>query len=148
AIEDAAADDSGDVAAMLRRLVDAAAAAVVRTQDENPTNKAAGVVDAGAQGLYLLLEGALAAVEGRAGVAAPVAAPQPHRARVAAGAHAQAEGVASWKGAYDVQFLVEHPSRPIAIVRKEMEEFGADCVLVVGNEDVMKVHVHTLHPDQ
>jgi len=47
-----------------------------------------------------------------------------------------------------VQFLVEHPSRPINVVRREMEEFGADCVLVVGDETVMKVHVHTLHPDQ
>jgi dihydroxyacetone kinase-like predicted kinase len=47
-----------------------------------------------------------------------------------------------------VQFLVEHPSRPIAVVRREMEGFGADCVLVVGDESVMKVHVHTLHPDQ
>ncbi|HEU5287324.1 MAG TPA: hypothetical protein VFV20_02885, partial [Candidatus Limnocylindria bacterium] len=51
-------------------------------------------------------------------------------------------------GAYDVQFLVEHPSRPVTAVRKEMEEFGADCVLVVGDETAMKVHVHTLHPDQ
>jgi hypothetical protein len=146
AIEDAAADDSGDVAAMLRRLVAAADAAVVRTQAENPTNKAAGVVDAGAKGLFYLLEGALAAVEGRA-VTSPSVPAAATRLAVPA-AHAQAEGVASWKGAYDVQFLVEHPSRPINVVRKEMEEFGADCVLVVGDEDVMKVHVHTLHPDQ
>jgi len=148
AIEDAAADDSGDVAAMLRRLVAAADAAVARTQNENPTNKAAGVVDAGAKGLYYLLEGALAAVEGRAVATLPTQAPVTRVAAPAAAAHAQAEGVASWKGAYDVQFLVEHPSRPINLVRKEMEEFGADCVLVVGDEDVMKVHVHTLHPDQ
>ncbi|HET7699567.1 MAG TPA: hypothetical protein VFM06_01735, partial [Candidatus Limnocylindria bacterium] len=59
-----------------------------------------------------------------------------------------AADVSSWAGAYDVQFLVEHPSRPIPDVRREMEEFGADCVLVVGDESVMKVHVHTLHPDQ
>src|SRR5439155_23812459 len=54
----------------------------------------------------------------------------------------------SWDGAYDVQFLVERPSRALATVRKEMDQFGADCVLVVGDESVMKVHVHTLHPDQ
>lgn len=145
AIEDAAADDSGGAVAMLRRVVAAADAAVTRTQAENPTNRAAGVVDAGAKGLYYLLEGALAAVEGRAlpaqtsrSVVMPAAVP----------AAAMAGDVASWKGAYDVQFLVEHPSRPINAVRKEMEEFGADCVLVVGDETVMKVHVHTLHPDQ
>jgi dihydroxyacetone kinase-like predicted kinase len=29
-----------------------------------------------------------------------------------------------------------------------MLEFGADCVLVVGDEAVAKIHVHTLEPDQ
>ena len=142
AIEDAAADDSGGVAAMLRRVLGAADAAVRRTRDENPTNRAAGVVDAGAKGFYYLLDGALAAVEGRA-VDAETIAPVPTVA-----AQAVASEVSSWKGAYDVQFLVEHPSRPLGDVRHEMEEFGADCVLVVGDESVMKVHVHTLHPDQ
>lgn len=146
AIEDAAADDSGDLVTMVDRIVRAADEAVKRTQQENPTNKAAGVVDAGARGLYFLLLGAHEALSGKtvetARAAEPTAMPS------VAAAHAQAEGVASWKGAYDVQFLVEHPTRAINVVRKEMEEFGADCVLVVGDEDVMKVHVHTLHPDQ
>ncbi len=142
AIEDAAADDSGGVPKMLARLLRAADAAVARTRSENPTNRAAGVVDAGARGLYYLLDGALAAVEGRA-VASEAIAPLP-----SVSARSVATDVSSWRGAYDVQFLVEHPSRPIAEVRGEMEEFGADCVLVVGDESVMKVHVHTLHPDQ
>ena len=29
-----------------------------------------------------------------------------------------------------------------------MLKFGADCVLVVGDESVIKVHVHTLRPDE
>ncbi|HYK99177.1 MAG TPA: DAK2 domain-containing protein, partial [Candidatus Acidoferrales bacterium] len=139
AIEDAAADISGGVTKMLARVVDAADKAVARTRDENPTNKAAGVVDAGAKGLYYLLEGALAAAEGREiGTERATSKPAPTPHAVAS------VDVSSWKGAYDVQFLVEHPTRPIGIVRKEMEEFGADCVLVVGDESVMKVHVHTL----
>ena len=149
AIEDAAADNSGDIAAMLRRIVTAAGAAVKRTQDENPTNKAAGVVDAGARGLELLFLGALEHVTGRHTASAPTAVGSVTSSAAATPAvHAHAEGVASWKGAYDVQFLVEDPSRPVVDVRKEMERFGADCVLVVGDESVMKVHVHTLQPDQ
>ena len=149
AIEDAARDTTGDLTAMLGRIVAAAGAAVKRTQDENPTNKAAGVVDAGARGLELLLIGALEELTGQRVAETPKdRTARAIEARPAAAAHAQAEGVASWKGAYDVQFLVEHPSRPIGDVRKEMERFGADCVLVVGDESVMKVHVHTLHPDQ
>ena len=142
AVEDAAADDSGGVTKMLGRVVAAADRAVAKTRDENPTNKAAGVVDAGAKGLYYLLEGALTVAEGRAlDTRRTVVTPAPTP-------HAVAADVSSWKGAYDVQFLVEQPSREIGAVRKEMEEFGADCVLVVGDESVMKVHVHTLHPDQ
>jgi DAK2 domain fusion protein YloV len=161
AIEKAAADATGDVAAMLEQIVQAADAAVRRTKDENPTNKAAGVVDAGARGLYFLLLGLREAVTGAAargnvathGAEEATSTRAPGAAASTPGpatpsAHAQAEGVASWKGAYDVQFLVEHPSRPIAQIRREMEEFGADCVLVVGDDEVMKVHVHTVHPDQ
>ena len=139
----ARASTSADLATLLEEAVSAADAAVRRTRDENPTNRAAGVVDAGAKGLFYLLEGALAAAQGRAVDASVVAA-----SRAPASSHAIATDVSSWKGAYDVQFLVEAPSRPITTVRKEMEEFGADCVLVVGDETVMKVHVHTLHPDQ
>jgi DAK2 domain fusion protein YloV len=143
AIEDAAADDSGSLAAMLRRVVDAGAEAVTRTRVENPVNKAAGVVDAGAKGLWYLLDGALASVEGRS-PSIGAAASRSH----AAPAHAVASEVSSWAGAYDVQFLVEHPTRPIEDIRAEMTKFGADCVLVVGDESVMKVHVHTLQPDK
>jgi len=143
AIEDAAANDSGDLAAMLRRVVDAGAEAVTRTRVENPVNKAAGVVDAGAKGLWYLLDGALASVEGRR----PSISAAAQRSQ-AAPAHAVASEVPSWAGAYDVQFLVEHPTRPIEDIRAEMTKFGADCVLVVGDESVMKVHVHTLQPDK
>ena len=143
AIEDVVANDSGDLASMLRRVVDAGAEAVTRTRVENPVNKAAGVVDAGAKGLWYLLDGALASLEGRR----PSISAAAQRSQ-AAPAHAVASEVSSWAGAYDVQFLVEHPTRPIEDIRAEMTKFGADCVLVVGDESVMKVHVHTLQPDK
>jgi DAK2 domain fusion protein YloV len=143
AVEDAAANNSGDLAAMLRRVVEAGAEAVTRTRMDNPVNKAAGVVDAGAKGLWYLLDGALASLENRS----PSITAAATRSQ-AAPAHAVASEVSSWAGAYDVQFLVEHPTRPIADIRAEMTKFGADCVLVVGDESVMKVHVHTLQPDK
>ena len=127
---------------LLRLLVRAGEPAVRATREQNPMNRAAGVVDAGARGLWLLFDGALAALDGHAD--APVVVVTAAHPAVAA---APAE-VASWEGAYDVQFLVERPTRPIAAIREEMLEYGADCVLVVGDETVMKVHVHTLHPDE
>ena len=180
AIADVTAETKDDIEGIFERILSAADDAVKRTQNENPTNKAAGVVDAGAKGLFFLLEGlhdaisarpARSRVGARGDVASGGAHASPPVQRIAAeharefpvveasgpfldlaaragAAHAQAEGVASWNGAYDVQFLVEHPTRSISVVRKEMEEFGADCVIVVGDESVIKVHVHSLHPDQ
>lgn len=133
----------GGTREILTAVVRLGADAVRRTQGENPVNTAAGVVDAGARGLWLLIDGALASVEGRpstAAVAAPAVAPVVVR---------PGSGEApSWEGAYDVQFLISAPTRSIEALRTAMLEFGADCVLVVGDETVAKVHVHTLEPDQ
>jgi hypothetical protein len=176
AIADVTAVAKESISELLGRVAAAAADAVKRTENENPTNKAAHVIDAGARGLQLLLEGAREAVTGgtvadeargprsRKGPDAlddrkPAHRPQreigreerawaPPEATSARAPDIAAGAVASWKGAYDVQFLVEHPTREIATVRREMEEFGADCVIVVGDEEVIKVHVHTLQPDQ
>jgi len=175
----------GDFA--LRTAVEVGVEAVERTKDDNPMNRAAGVVDAGARGLWILLDGALAEVEGRqvmglegadapaaqfgrsarvsghgfdpyassaAGASAPsgpitaggASAPSGPRN---AGAPAPSDPMASdWAGAYDVQFLITDPKRSAEELRADMLEFGADCVLVVGDETAVKVHVHTLQPDQ
>ena len=140
--EKSAAADADDVVDMFRRIATDAQSAVKRTRQENPTNRAAGVVDAGARGLQLILEGVLSSFTGKE---LPLESMAP--AERPAGLTAVSEAP-SWEGAYDVQFLVEHPTRPVAAVREEMLKFGADCVLVVGEEELLKVHVHTLQPDQ
>ncbi len=182
----------GDLA--LRKAVEVGVDAVERTKQDNPMNRAAGVVDAGARGLWLLLDGALAEVEGRAvgetelqgqDGADPAWSPGLRSARASGDAAAtptalggkavsespfdqagsapsdrtaHARSVPSvtsssstapdWTGAYDVQFLIIDPKRSADELRGEMLEFGADCVLVVGDETAVKVHVHTLQPDQ
>ena len=141
-VEQSAAADAGDVVEMFQRIATDARTAVKRTRDENPTNSAAGVVDAGARGLQLILEGVLSSFTGKQ---IPLDRIAP--AERPAGRPAVSEAP-SWEGAYDVQFLVQNPSRPVAAVREEMLKFGADCVLVVGDEQLLKVHVHTLEPDQ
>jgi len=140
--EKSAAADAPDVVEMFGRIATDAQGTVKRTRDENPTNRAAGVVDAGARGLQLILEGVLSSFTGKE---IPLDRMTP--AERPAGQPALSEAP-SWEGAYDVQFLVQRPSRPIAAVREEMLKFGADCVLVVGDESLLKVHVHTLEPDE
>ena len=143
-MQDAVRHEKGDAERLLGAAVDRGRAAVDRTMQDNPVNKAAGVVDAGARGLWLLMDGALAALEGRF-VPGPVAR---SATGPVAGTDAARPEVASWAGAYDVQFLITNPSRSVEAIRTEMLEFGADCVLVVGDDTVAKVHVHTLQPDQ
>jgi len=158
----------GGAEELLGIAVDKGRAAVDRTMHDNPVNKAAGVVDAGARGLWLLLDGALAALQGRfepgAGSALSRASVEPaaHQGALNAGAAGElrsererqgrpsvtGEEPPSWAGAYDVQCLITSPSRPVDRIRGEMLEFGADCVLVVGDETVVKIHVHTLHPHE
>ena len=148
-MHDAVDRAKGDAEQLLGVAVDAGRTAVDRTMNENPVNKAAGVVDAGARGLWLLIDGALAALEGRF---------EPGRVAAAASGPVQAGGgtetasasheVASWAGAYDVQCLITSPARSVDEIREAMLEFGADCVLVVGDATVAKIHVHTLYPHE
>jgi len=145
AMEEAVRGSAAPADEILRTAVRAGEPAVQATREQNPMNRAAGVVDAGARGLWLLLDGALAALDGHADVRSALPIVALPAVTTPLGATAE---VASWEGAYDVQFLVERPSRPLGEVREEMLEYGADCVLVVGDETVMKVHVHTLHPDE
>src|SRR5437868_3622712 len=141
AVDDAARGrDGSDTIALMKHIVASCEPALARTLAENPTNRAAGVVDAGARGLQLVLEGMLSGFTGED-------IPLSHVATAATAAPARS-AAPSWEGAYDVQFLVQEPSRPVAKIREEMLKFGADCVLVVGDESLMKVHVHTLQPDE
>lgn len=173
---DAVGSKTGGPAQILKAAVQAGVGAVKATREANPMNKAAGVVDAGARGLWLLLDGALAKVEGRAGeveggtaaatlprepasslggsplraAGSPRSVEEPaSREHPAPSTSPRPEGdIASWAGAYDVQYLIVSPSRTADDLKDEMMEFGADCVLVVGDETALKIHVHTLQPDK
>ena len=181
-IESVVRRGGSEPADVLQAAVDAGRGAVDRTKNDNPTNRAAGVVDAGARGLWILLDGALASVlpggdqavrprradAPRASGGSPADAtptgdqlanetagsmlPREGRPRAfgdaSTGGRAPTPPVAAWAGAYDVQLLITAPSRTVAALREEMLEFGADCVLVVGDETVCKIHVHTLRPDR
>jgi len=134
-----------DLPAILRAAVEVGAEALGRTMQENPMNRAAGVVDAGAYGLWLLLAGALCAVEGEAARIPEPALRRPGtEASIIAAAPTE---VASWTGGHCVEYLVPSPRRPPEELRKEMLALGADSVLVVGDETMLKVHAHAARPE-
>ena len=98
---DATADDP---IAILRCLVESGVAAVERTMGANPMNDAAGVVDAGAYGVWVLLHGALGALDPAASISAPVL--RRSGAPTSVAASARPLDVAAWTGGHCVQFLV------------------------------------------
>src|SRR5207248_7884226 len=120
-MQEAVRHEKGDADGLLGAAVDRGRAAVDRTREENPVNKAAGVVDAGARGLWLLMDGALAALEGRF-VPGPV---PPASSGPAVAGDAGSHEIASWAGAYDVQCLITGPLAPHQDLLRETLRFGA-----------------------
>ena len=139
-----------DVGEVLDRAVKAGRAAVAKTPDLLPVLKQAGVVDAGAQGLVYIVEGMADLVSGRVSAIERTA---DEEAAVVADADQALPSASRGEWGYDVQFLVPSPRRTVEDLRHDMLQFGLEdpglsCVLVVGDESLVKVHVHTRAPDE
>jgi DAK2 domain fusion protein YloV len=113
--------------------------AVLKTPSQLAILREAGVVDAGGFGLQIILEGMLKTVEESAFAAsAHAAAPKVQAAQVALDLP---EG--GW--GYCTEFLVEGNGLDIDVIRDQIEALG-NSVMVVGEPELVKVHVHTDDP--
>jgi DAK2 domain fusion protein YloV len=126
----------------------AAREALAKTPEQLPVLKKAGVVDAGGQGLILILEGFLSVFEREviiqpiegAGTVNPVSKPDKSTVANASG---------DIEFAYCSEFLIEKDTKaktkdPLKL-RAYLESIG-DCVVVVDDNDIIKVHVHSNEP--
>ncbi len=143
AATEAAAHDS-DALAVLAASLKEARAAVARTTEQMALLKQAGVVDAGAQGYMLILEGFSRYLHGEptdVESAAPVgtgvdSANAPlHMARVE---HGDDYG-------YCTEFIVAGPGLDLPAIRERVNSLGSST-LVVGEESLVRVHIHTEDP--
>jgi uncharacterized protein len=154
----AAAGGSEDVRLVLERTVAAAHHAVERTTDQLAVLREAGVVDAGGFGLAVILEGMSRAL-GEAEVRA-VAGPPPRRVgeppvrlpqtapgtvnlEGRRGAAAVAPRQEGW--GYCTEFLLSGERLDVDRLRDELSALG-ESALVVGDEALVRVHVHTQDP--
>ncbi|HXI44964.1 MAG TPA: DAK2 domain-containing protein, partial [Candidatus Acidoferrales bacterium] len=153
----ASAEQSRDLEAVLGATVDAAKESVARTPTLLAILRDAGVVDSGGEGLYRLMQGALAFTIGanapaaRAGSAAG-AAP----AEAAAGAPRTASrssvlvaGADEGFG-YETMYLLQArhgSSLDVDAIRRHLESIG-ESVLVAGDASAVKIHVHSERPDE
>jgi DAK2 domain fusion protein YloV len=139
-----------DMVQAVEKILNDAQDTLEKTPEMLPTLKEAGVVDAGGQGLVFFWEGFVKSIRGEAVFArrdALVAVPQKADSKVAARKAKEEEKRPDLEFRYCTEFLVKGKNLPLDMLRQNLTRFG-DCVLVVGTDDVAKVHVHTNHPGQ
>jgi DAK2 domain fusion protein YloV len=126
--------------APLVEVLDAAAAgardAVRRTPDMLKTLRDAGVVDAGGEGLALIFEGMLRYARGEDLEFEPT----PASATIA---FADVHGLDDF--GYCTNFVLHGAGLPFEEIRAKLAEMGQSAV-IVGDEALIKVHVHLLKP--
>ena len=118
-----------------------ARAAVQKTPSQLQILRDAGVVDAGGFGLQLILEGMLKSVEESDPAFAALAESKKPVIPAAQVALDLPEG--GW--GYCTEFLIEGENLDTELIRGQIEALG-NSVLVVGEPELVKVHVHTDDP--
>ena len=145
AAQEQAASGSADLIAILEAVVSAASKSVANTPNLLDVLKDAGVVDAGGQGLYTILEGALYYLRGdmevlqtrkpdmvTSDIPLPIKTPQ-----------MMAKDEEPY--GYCTEFLLKGQELDPDKLRKKLEKKG-QSLIVVGDESTVRVHIHTLHP--
>jgi len=131
---------------ILETTVAAARESVAKTPYLLDILREAGVVDAGGQGLYILLEGALKCLKGETLEEAPAVATSIARkedVRIPASGTYSVSNVQHY--GYCTEFFIQGKDMAIDNVRERMTQLG-ESVIVVGDEDSIKVHVHAFDP--
>lgn len=140
-------EDGKDALGVFEAAIEGAKEALANTPELLPTLKKAGVVDAGGKGFVLILEGMMSVFKDGVIIASNNApsedAPEENEARNAAG-----EFETDITFTYCTEFIVNRNpdcEKQPAELRAYLETIG-DCVVVVDDDEIIKVHVHTDHP--
>ncbi|HIZ55615.1 MAG TPA: DAK2 domain-containing protein [Firmicutes bacterium] len=138
---------TNDPSVVMRTILDAARETLAQTPEMLPVLKKAGVVDAGGMGLVVIFEGMHAVLcEGR--MIASQEKPEKDSVAPAERSHrAVADADEDIRFGYCTEYIVNRsPEKkdPLAL-RAYLESIG-DCVVVVDDDEIIKVHVHTNAP--
>ena len=136
-----AAKKEKDLLKFLEMVIDEANKSLERTPELLKNLKEAGVVDSGGKGLVLIYEGMYEALNGK-----PIKAKDSNDSNVSevkqAGTSINTEDI---KFCYCTEFILESNSISDTEIRDIMLKYG-DSLAVVGDEGIIKVHVHTNDP--
>ncbi len=134
-------DRDGDMVSLLEAVVKSAEEALRETPKMLPVLKKAGVVDAGGKGLFFIFEGMfLALTSGQ-----PVV--QKETIKETAKQNAAQRAQADVKYGYCTELIIRKKLRAAGAeeLKDNLSDRG-DSVLVIDDDDIIKVHIHTNHP--
>lgn len=137
----AASSPDASVPRVIAAAAHGARAAVLKTPSQLPILREAGVVDAGGFGLQLILEGMLKTVE----ETEPLLPVLPEIKKPTSPAAQVSLELPEGGWGYCTEFLIEGTGLDTERIRTQIEALG-NSVLVVGEPELVKVHVHTDDP--
>ncbi len=143
----AAYQNGGDELTVFAAAIEGANEALQQTPELLPVLKKAGVVDAGGKGFVLILDGMMSVFKDGVKIASKNAAAEiPEEEEESRNAAGEFDTEITFT--YCTEFIVNRDSE----INKEPQELRSyletigDCVVVVDDDEIIKVHVHTDHP--
>jgi fatty acid kinase len=139
-----AARNGDNLVDVMEEIVEAANRSLSNTPNLLPVLKDAGVVDAGGQGLYTILEGALRYLRGE-GEQMQFRKPQIVTSSVITPARILPMNVKEVPFGYCTEFLLKGNAIDPDKIRERLKRSG-ESLIVVGDKSNARVHIHTLDP--
>ncbi len=142
-----ALEEGKDELAIFEYAIEGAKVALEQTPELLPQLKKAGVVDAGGKGFVLILEGMLSVMKDGVMIKSNSVALE-DEGEEEPSFNAAGEFETEITFTYCTEFIVNRAAdceKEPSELRAYLETIG-DCVVVVDDEEIIKVHVHTDHP--
>ena len=144
-------DETDDLVFFIEEVIEEADLVLAKTPDMLPVLKQAGVVDSGGQGLVQVLKGGLDALLGKEiDYTIEGAAPKKQTAESASNPYIDAQaksGDQIWLTVHSLLIMLDKPfsSKKENEFKSYLESIG-DSIVVVADDEIVKVHVHTNDP--
>ena len=147
--------ETNDIEVFAQAVIEEGDRVLNLTPEMLPVLKQAGVVDSGGQGLMQVIKGAFDGLTGKVtdftvnGAAASAGAPAAKPAQTGNGAARTDIDTADIKFGYCTEFIIklekEYTDEDEAELKKYLGSIG-DSLVVVSDDEIVKIHVHTNHP--
>jgi DAK2 domain fusion protein YloV len=135
-----AAREEGDIIVLIEMIIEAGKIALDNTPNQLPQLKAAGVVDAGGQGLICIFEGGLKALRGEEFTVQDLTPDKPDFTT-----ENDVDDTSNLKFHYCTEFFIHGTDINVEEIRNHLADMG-DSQVIVGNEELVKTHIHTDDP--